>query len=216
MIELIEANWPLFLIVLVIGILIAWWVFVAMRRTSVETDRSDVLDAGKGPAARNQALMDAPPAADTQISERPATDVPAKAAPTTDDSIGAGPQSAAQKPEIRETIAVTPTEVNPVAPANDPVMANTVRPTAAAADRTGSGDDLTRIKGVGPKLRSLLTEHDVTTFAQIAGWTDSDIDAIDAKLGKFQGRIRRDDWVAQARMLESGDTAEYESRFGKL
>ena len=75
-------------------------------------------------------------------------------------------------------------------------------------------DDLTRIKGLGPKLAATLGELGVTRFDQIAGWSHADIDRIDAQLGRFQGRIRRDDWVAQARLLADGDTAGFEQRFG--
>ena len=46
--------------------------------------------------------------------------------------------------------------------------------------------------------------------------SEADIDQIDAQLGRFQGRIRRDDWPAQARLLAAGDTAGYEAKFGKL
>ena len=35
MFELIEANWPWFLVVLLIGIAVAWLVFVGSRRTTV-------------------------------------------------------------------------------------------------------------------------------------------------------------------------------------
>ena len=77
-------------------------------------------------------------------------------------------------------------------------------------------DDLTRIKGLGPKLSTLLAGLGVTRFAQIAAWTDADLAAIDAKLGSFAGRPARDQWVEQARLLAAGDTAGYESRFGKL
>ena len=80
----------------------------------------------------------------------------------------------------------------------------------------GEGDDLTRIKGIGPKLRDLLATLGVTQFAQIAAWSESDIDRIDGQLGQFQGRIRRDSWVEQAKLLAAGDMAGYESRFGKL
>ena len=41
-------------------------------------------------------------------------------------------------------------------------------------------------------------------------------DRIDDQLGRFKGRIRRDDWVEQAKLLSGGDTAAYEARFGKL
>ena len=77
-------------------------------------------------------------------------------------------------------------------------------------------DDLTRMKGVGPKLAAQLQEMGVTRFSQIADWDDADIDRIDAQLGRFQGRIRRDGWVEQARLLAAGDTAGFASRFGAI
>lgn len=79
-----------------------------------------------------------------------------------------------------------------------------------------AGDDLSRIKGVGPKLKALLTSLGVTSFAQIAGWSDEDIARIDAQLGSFAGRAVRDNWVEQARLLASGDAAAYEAKFGKI
>jgi len=79
-----------------------------------------------------------------------------------------------------------------------------------------AGDDLRQIKGVGPKLANLLNSLGVTHYAQIASWDDAEIDRIDAQLGAFQGRIRRDDWPAQARLLAAGDRAGFEDRFGKL
>lgn len=72
------------------------------------------------------------------------------------------------------------------------------------------------MKGVGPKVAALLNGLGVTRFDQIAGWTDADVDRVDAQLGAFKGRIRRDQWVDQARLLAAGDTAGYEARFGKL
>jgi len=77
-------------------------------------------------------------------------------------------------------------------------------------------DDLTRIKGLGPKLNTLLGQLGVTSFAQIASWTDEDLARIDSQLGSFAGRPARDQWVAQARLLAAGDTAGYEDAFGKL
>ncbi|MGB7373963.1 hypothetical protein [Pontixanthobacter sp.] len=164
MIQLVEANWPVFVIALIIGFLVAWWVFVAMRRTSVTTDSSDILDEGKGAAPRNEALINAPPAAER-----------------------AGPL---KSEDLADTASVTPPKT---------VM-----------------DDLSRIKGVGPKLVALLHENGVTRFTQIAEWSDTDIDAIDAKMGRFQGRIRRDNWTEQARFLAADDTTGYEGKFGKL
>jgi predicted flap endonuclease-1-like 5' DNA nuclease len=105
----------------------------------------------------------------------------------------------------------------PPAAVPPPVLAETgvVVPPVPIASAAG-GDDLTRIKGVGPKLADQLRALGVTSFAQVAAWDDSEIDRIDAQLGRFQGRIRRDDWPAQARFLANGDTAGYEAKFGRL
>ena len=86
---------------------------------------------------------------------------------------------------------------------------------ARQQERSASADDLTRIKGVGPKLAARLAELGVTRFEQIASWSEADIDRIDAQLGTFQGRIRRDSWVEQAGFLATGDIAGFEGRFGK-
>lgn len=91
---------------------------------------------------------------------------------------------------------------------------------AAAAMESASldedSDDLTRIKGLGPKLAALLGTLGITRFAQIAGWSEADAARIDAQLGTFQGRIVRDAWVEQARYLAAGDVAGFEARFGKV
>lgn len=150
------------ILMIVIAVLVAGllaWLLLGARRARVEFKPGD-----NAPAQRNQALIDAPPAA-----------VP--------------------PPVLAETGVVVP-----------PV------PLAPVAD----GDDLTRIKGVGPKLADQLRAMGVTSFAQVAAWDDAKIDRVDAQLGRFQGRIRRDDWPAQARFLAAGDTAGYEAKFGRL
>ncbi len=81
---------------------------------------------------------------------------------------------------------------------------------------TGPADELTRMKGVGPKVAAMLSAMGVTRYDQIAAWTDDDVARYDAQLGTFKGRITRDQWVEQARLLAAGDTAGFEAKFGKL
>jgi predicted flap endonuclease-1-like 5' DNA nuclease len=81
---------------------------------------------------------------------------------------------------------------------------------------TGPADDLTRMKGVGPKVATLLGELGITHYSQIAQLSDDDVAAIDQRLGVFEGRITRDRWVEQAGYLARGDIAGFEARFGKL
>ncbi|EGG95615.1 LSU ribosomal protein L21p [gamma proteobacterium IMCC1989] len=67
------------------------------------------------------------------------------------------------------------------------------------ADAAPAGaDDLTKLSGVGPVLVKKLAEAGITSFAQIAAWSDADVAAMDEKLN-FKGRIERDDWIAQAK-----------------
>ncbi len=62
-------------------------------------------------------------------------------------------------------------------------------------------DDLKQISGIGPKLERVLHANGIFEFRQIAEWDDADIDIIDEQLTGFRGRIRRDDWVAQAKKI---------------
>ena len=182
MMDMIEANWPLLLAAFLIGLIVAWFIWRASRRTRVTGENRDVLDEGAAPAARNTALIDAPRR----------------------DS----PQSA---------VEVTPVAVSEEAP-------QTVEPRAVAPQTTfaepaaapAAGSPLLQIKGIGPKLAARLEELGVTDIAQIAAWDEAEAKRIDGELGRFEGRLYRDDWIAQARALSSGDTSTYEARFGRL
>lgn len=114
-------------------------------------------------------------------------------------------------PVEAEAPATAPIAPVAVDPAPEPVP---VSPAVTAAPE--SEDDLLRLKGVGPKLRTLLIELGITRFAQIAAWTDTDLAAIDAKLGNFKGRPVRDQWIDQAKYLAAGDIAGFEAKYGKL
>jgi len=82
-------------------------------------------------------------------------------------------------------------------------------PQAALAGAVQSTpDNLQLIKGIGPKLSEQLNALGVTRFDQITAWTEEDIAALDPQLEGFSGRIERDDWVGQARLLTSGFTHE--------
>ena len=76
----------------------------------------------------------------------------------------------------------------------------------------GAPDDLKLIVGVGPVLERMLQQLGITTYRQIARWTERDIDEFDAKLPEFPGRIRRDGWVTQARALHQSVHGEVLTR----
>ncbi len=79
---------------------------------------------------------------------------------------------------------------------------------------TRSTDALQRINGIGPKIESQLKAMKIRTYAQIAAFKKADIDQVNEKL-KFKGRIEREQWVAQAKLLAAGKEAAFEKKFGK-
>ncbi len=81
---------------------------------------------------------------------------------------------------------------------------------------TDHPDELTKLKGVGPKLETLLNEQGVTRYEQLASLDEAGLAALEERLGAFKGRLTRDRVVEQARLLASGDTAAFEEKFGKL
>ncbi len=179
MADLVQSNMALVVVALLVLAVLVLWLVMANRRTRIELTP----DEADGPARRNQALIDAPPAAVPGVVIAPA-------------DVAAGPLV---EPDAA-VVMVPEAAPAPAAPAPAPAPAG--------------ADDLLLIKGLGPKIKALLAELGVTTFAQIAAWTDADIDRIDAQLGRFQGRIRRESWVEQAKLLATGDKDGFARRFG--
>ena len=90
----------------------------------------------------------------------------------------------------------------------------TAKPTAAP--KVSIPDNLELLKGVGPKLNTLLKSLGVTSFEQVANWSAADVREIDSRLGTFAGRISRDNWVDQAKLLVAGDVKGFEKKYGAL
>lgn len=86
------------------------------------------------------------------------------------------------------------------------------KPTTLTAARDGKADDLKKIKGVGPKLESLLHSMGFYHFDQVASWSEAELAWVDANLEGFKGRASRDEWVAQARLLAGGGETEFSKR----
>lgn len=159
-----------------------------------------------GPAAAQTA---APVAVAPVPPPAPAKPAPANSAPVT----AAAP--APEKEPVRTEAKAEPAKAK--APAKPKAAEKPARKAAAkpATKPAAKPDDLKQIKGVGPKLEKLLHDNGVTRFAQIAGWDDGQIDIFAEKIGSMGGRIRSDDWVAQARILATGGETEFSARVEK-
>lgn len=75
---------------------------------------------------------------------------------------------------------------------------------ALVATPPDAADDLTRIRGIGPKLAAELNSLGIFSLAQIAALTPEELERIDGALSGIRGRPMRDDWVGQARALLAG------------
>lgn len=98
-----------------------------------------------------------------------------------------------------------------VAPAPPP-LADTLPATPPLA----AEPPLTTLKGLGPKAASMLGERGIASIADLAALSPDQAATLDAELGPFAGRMSRDRWHEQARLLSRGDKAGYEAIFGKL
>ena len=72
---------------------------------------------------------------------------------------------------------------------------------SAAKKAAASNDDLTQLAGVGPALAKKLNEAGVTSFAQIAAWTDADMDALGETVTGLKAKAEKGDWINAAKAL---------------
>lgn len=86
-------------------------------------------------------------------------------------------------------------------------------PKKLKAAKGGKADDLQRISGVGPKLETTLHKLGFFHFDQIADWTPDEVQWVDENL-RFKGRIDREEWIAQSKLLAAGDEKKFTSRYG--
>jgi predicted flap endonuclease-1-like 5' DNA nuclease len=194
----ITISFILIAIGIVAALLMLWWgTRLAIRRRRARQEL-----AARGELAPVGASAGDTGPAPAPVAEIAATPEPAAPAPAID---------AAPAPLADEPIAAAGAfDASPASLAVDTDAA------PAAAAPASERDDLTRLKGVGPKLAARLGELGIDRFADLAALDPAAAQALDAQLGSFQGRMTRDRWIEQARLLAAGDRAGYEAVFGKL
>ncbi len=76
---------------------------------------------------------------------------------------------------------------------------------AVAAASAGATDqsNLSLIAGIGPTIEKKLRGAGITTWSQIAAWTEADVAKWDEELA-LRGRATREEWVEQAKELLAG------------
>lgn len=199
------------------------------RFKPIEPKAPPVTPAAPPPAPVPAAKAAPPPEPAPAAKPAPVAEPAAKAAPPVPKP--AAEPKAAAKPAAKKTVAKEPAATAATKATTKPTIKKTAKAVAAipeeptvpppaakpapAPTKTGP-DNLQLLKGVGPKLAVLLNGLGVTSFQQIADWTDADIARVDPQLGTFQGRIARDNIVDQAGYLARGDKAGFEAKYGAL
>lgn len=156
--------------------------------------------AAKKPAAKK-------PVAKKPAAKKPAAKKPAAKKPAAASSGGASQaniKAAAVEMKIPKAQAAK-------AAAAD---ANGNRPLVLAAPIGGKKDDLKRVKGIGPVNEKNLNGLGIYHFSQVAAWKKKEIDWV-GTFQSFPGRIEREDWIAQAKLLAAGKDTEFSKRVDK-
>lgn len=160
-----------------------------------------------------------PLAGEAELAQRKGSwkyEAPAQAAP---EKAKAAPakKTAEAKPAAKKAPAKKPAAAaSSKAPAKAkraPVAADGKPELFTAAPAEGA-DNLKLISGVGPKLEQTLNDLGIFTFSQVAGWRKKEIAWVDERL-RFKGRIERDDWMSQAKILAKGGETEFSKRSKK-
>ncbi|RVA58429.1 proton-conducting membrane transporter [Mesorhizobium sp. M7A.F.Ca.US.001.01.1.1] len=225
-----------------IGVLVGWFLWGRLRgeldslrgdldRTRSERDRlrtdsdrlTGELDAcGKTRADLERRLREASaaPAAGSSAA-KPASQAPAALMSTPATAKSATTKPATAKPAAAKAV---PAKAVPAKPAAKPAATKTSAPAKSATSKpatvkpatakpaSGKPDNLRRLIGIGPVNEKLLKAQGVTSFAQIASWTAADIKRIEDVMN-FDGRIARERWIEQAKLLAAGNEKEFAKQF---
>ncbi|WP_333824371.1 hypothetical protein [Pinisolibacter sp.] len=119
--------------------------------------------------------------------------------------------SAYALPAEMAAAAVTPTVAPEDAERAAAADAVGTRPLALAAPIGGKADDLKRIRGIGPANEKKLAGLGVYHFSQIAAWTEENAKWAGSFMA-FPGRIEREEWIAQAKILATGAETAFSKR----
>jgi predicted flap endonuclease-1-like 5' DNA nuclease len=108
----------------------------------------------------------------------------------------------APEPEPEPVVAPEPGPEPVVAPEPEPVVAPEPEPVVEpVVEPEPEPDNLRRIRGLGPAMERSLNEQGIVTFRQLANLDDAGIEKLEAQLPGITSRVRRNNWIEQARML---------------
>jgi predicted flap endonuclease-1-like 5' DNA nuclease len=198
-----------------IGLFVLLLLLIAVSRSAPIAAPSRVRKIVPVPerAVQDQPVKAAAPAAAASVvtprfeAPKPVIDAPAPVAPL----VKTAPAAEVAAPVIAPEVAPI-AKPKAKAAAKPKAEAQSTGPARLKAARRGGADDLKEIEGIGPALEKLVNSLGIYHFDQIAGWTDADVATVDAEMKGFKGRIARDKWVAQARIIATEGLEAFRER----
>ncbi|HWF59534.1 MAG TPA: hypothetical protein VN666_04400 [Nitrospira sp.] len=104
---------------------------------------------------------------------------------------------------LKETRAALRANAAPTTGVSRQSRQNGAKPSSSVGQskvsKDGQEDDLKKIFGIGPAVAQTLNKMGTRTFIQIARWKPEDIAKIAKKLDTDPERIKRDNWIADAK-----------------
>jgi len=212
MLSIIAFNPIPFIFAVIIGLVTAWWVWRSPAETQTGDEIEDLREGEAAGAEDPIELEDTP-----EVQSEPEADSQPEPEREPEPEPVPEPVPAVKPAETAAPIAAAATGLRAtrkpvdVSEFDESTKITEDRPAIAAA--VGPADDLSRIKGIGPKLQELCNSLGIERFDQIGAWTSRDVAAVDQHLGNFTGRITRDEWIVQARLLAEGRVSEHAAQF---
>ncbi len=194
---LISEMWMLLAIAGFIGTFAGWIIWGGRQSVSETRKASNELVESRAEVERmSKELAElkaaSKPAAKATVAAKPKPKVAAKRKPAAKRAKAAPRRKAAAKPA---KAAAKPAAKKASGPA---------KPIVLKKARRGKADDLTQIKGVGPKLEAAINDLGIYHYDQVAKLSAKEAAWVDENLGGIKGRIARDKWVSQAKGLMNG------------
>ena len=201
--SLASALW--LLIPLLLGLLTGWWIWANRPKLGLVGDGIDTVGTGFGSAIAGAGAVVGTAGAALAKGASSVADAGSTV-------VGAGASAAGGAVDVAKTAGSSATGA----------AAGVFGAVGAAAGLTaigipaamGAADDLLMIKGVGPKLNGLLNKLGITRFDQIAAWSRDDVAKVDGHMENFSGRIDREEWIPQAKLLAAGNMTEFNRLYG--
>ncbi len=176
------------------------------RRTAVAPAAGPESGTEPGPE------QSAAPAADTPAEAAAAPAAPEAPSAAAATPVSEAPAETAPAPSVQQHVGASTaaSDINPLRSVRSEALLGT-NAVGAPLRHDGKFDDLKRIRGIGVLIEKKLNQLGICYYEQIAHWTSADVERI-SNLLDFKGRIERESWIEQARILGTGGQTEFSRR----